>query len=108
MSDPVVDDRRRALSEARSALAIVHAQYWRALTRAATAGPARRASALVEARRLVGVAVALRGRIAAQGADAIAESASATSPTAAKRDIPAPGSESPDPRTPGGGTGSDR
>ena len=57
MSDPIANDRRRALSEARSALGIVHAQYWRALARAAKGGPAERAGALVEARRLGGVAV---------------------------------------------------
>lgn len=49
MSDPIANDRRRALSEARSALGIVHAQYWRALARAAKGGPAERAGALVEA-----------------------------------------------------------
>jgi hypothetical protein len=78
------------MSEARSALGIVHAQYWRALTCAAKGGAAERANALVEARRLLGVAVALRGRIAAQDADPIAASASAKRPTAAKRDVAGP------------------
>jgi len=41
--DPIAEDRRHAPSDARSALAIVHARYDRELTRAATGDPAARA-----------------------------------------------------------------
>ncbi len=54
MSDCTQEDHRLALHEARAALEIVHAQYHRALTRAARAESAERASALGEARRLLG------------------------------------------------------
>lgn len=41
--DPIAEDRRRASSDAGSALAIVHARYDRELARAATGDPAERA-----------------------------------------------------------------
>jgi len=53
---------RLALPGAQSASAIVDAQYWRALARARTSGPAGRAGAFAEARRLLAMAVALRRR----------------------------------------------
>ena len=65
-ADPFAEDRRHAPSDARSALAIVHARYDRELARAATGDPAERARALAEARRLVNVAVALRHRVTEQ------------------------------------------
>jgi len=68
MSDPGRPAPRLALSEANAALAIVHAQYWRALARATTGEPADRAGAFAEARRLLAVAVALRGRENSQDA----------------------------------------
>ena len=54
--------RRAALVRARCTLAIVHAQYWRALMLAEGADERERAAALAEARRLLTVAVALRRR----------------------------------------------
>jgi hypothetical protein len=62
MSDRSEDQRQRALVHARCALGIVHAQYWRALKRASSADPIERARAIAEARRLLGVAVALSRR----------------------------------------------
>jgi hypothetical protein len=66
ISDPVAEDRRSAPSETACALEIIRAQYDRELARAARGNPAERAAALAEARRLVKVAVALRGRLTDQ------------------------------------------
>lgn len=62
MSDSDPERRRHLLVHARCALAIVHAQYWRALTLAEGADMRERAAALAEARRLLTVAVGLHGR----------------------------------------------
>jgi hypothetical protein len=60
---PVSYGRHDALVHARCALGIAHAHYWRALRVAEIAGDApSRACAYAEARRLVGVAVALAAR----------------------------------------------
>jgi hypothetical protein len=71
MSDRSEDQRQRALVHARCALGIVHAQYWRALKRASSADPLERARAIAEARRLLGVAVALSRRACAPQAEEI-------------------------------------
>jgi hypothetical protein len=81
MSNPIRNDHRHAVCEARSALEIIHAQYHRALTRAARSESAERAGALAEARRLLGVAVAVRRRARARDADRIAAAAAAQSAT---------------------------
>jgi len=62
MGDRGQPSDRLALPGAQSALAIVHAQYWRALARATTGEPADRAGAFADARRLLAIAVALRRR----------------------------------------------
>jgi hypothetical protein len=72
ISDPVPEDHREARSEAGPALEIVHAQYHRALTRAARGEAAERAGALAEARRLLKVAVGLRRRVSDQDVGGIA------------------------------------
>ena len=54
--------RRRELVRVRSALGIVHAHYWRALTVAENARGVERAAAFEEGRRLTIIAVALRRR----------------------------------------------
>jgi hypothetical protein len=89
MSDPVPEDHRQARSEAESALEIVHAQYHRALKRAARGESTERAGALAEARRLLKVAVALRGHITDQDVGGIAARVrpSATSPRASLRSL---------------------
>jgi hypothetical protein len=74
MSYPVADDDRQARPGAGSALEIVHAQYHRALALAASGEPAERAVALAEARRLVKVAVELRGAITDRDAVEVAAS----------------------------------
>jgi hypothetical protein len=72
VDDAVPPADRLSLPETKSALAIVHAQYWRALARAAAGEPAERAGAFAEARRLLGVAVALHRGVGAEGDDGIA------------------------------------
>jgi hypothetical protein len=87
MSDPVPEDHRQARSEAESALEIVHAQYHRALKRAARSEAAERAGALAEARRLLKVAVALRGRVTDQDAGGVAARVPAERHEPARRDL---------------------
>jgi hypothetical protein len=53
----------------RSLLGIVDAHYHRAVARARTADAAERAAALAEARRLIGVAAALRANAVADAPD---------------------------------------
>lgn len=65
-------------------LEIVHAQYLRAVSHLATADPAQREWALAEARRLLGVAVAVR-----RGAKALTDDPSAAA-RAADGDMSAP------------------
>lgn len=65
IGDPAAKDRRQAPPETGSALAIIHAQYHRALARAAKPKPGEGDGALAEARRLVKVAAALRDRCTA-------------------------------------------
>jgi hypothetical protein len=72
VDDPVPRADRLSLPETTSALAIVHAQYWRALARARSGEPAERAGVSAEARRLLGVAAELRARIGPQDGDGIA------------------------------------
>jgi|ERR1700758_1336364 hypothetical protein len=69
IGNPAARDPRQAPSETRSALAIIHAQYFRELARAASSGPGERARALAEARRLAKVAAALHGRGTDQDVD---------------------------------------
>jgi hypothetical protein len=63
MSDAVGEDQGVVFPDPRSALEIVHAQYWRELARAAVGESTERARVHAEARRLLAVAVALRGRV---------------------------------------------
>jgi hypothetical protein len=79
------NDHQEAPPEARSALEIIHAQYHRAMRRAARGDSAERASAFAEARRLLGVAVALRGRTSARDAEA-----SAAAVPAGRQETPSP------------------
>jgi hypothetical protein len=72
VSDAVPDDDREALPEPRSSLGIVYAQYQHALARATTSDPADRAGAFAEARRLLQVAIALRGLVSPQDPDVVA------------------------------------
>jgi hypothetical protein len=81
VSDPARHNQLQPLPEASPGLEIVLAQYHRAVTRAAMADPAERASALEEARRLVGVAVAVRRRAEARAADGTPAAAPARSAT---------------------------
>lgn len=62
MSGPDAQARHRALVHAICALGIVHAQYRRALMLAERADGGERRTALAEARRVLGEAVALSGR----------------------------------------------
>lgn len=79
MSDRVAEDRRPAPRETAVALAIINAQYDRALARAAGGDPAERPVVLAEADRLVKCAAVLRGRVADPDFELIA--APAGSPT---------------------------
>jgi hypothetical protein len=90
LSEPVPDDdrendHRETPPEASSALEIIHAHYHRAMRRAARGESAERASAFAEARRLLGVAVALRARTGARDAEA-----SAAAVPAGRREPPSP------------------
>lgn len=67
MSGPDAQARHRALVQAICALGIVHAQYRRALMLAERADGGERRTALAEARRVLGEAVALSGRARAAG-----------------------------------------
>lgn len=88
MTDGVSEERHDALVRARCALSIVHAQYFRALHLAQTSeGRRDRSEALAEARRLVGIAVALRCRAEALQAEElkIAESPERRAPESRRR-----------------------
>jgi hypothetical protein len=71
ITDPPTRDHRSAPSDVGSVLEIIHAQYHRELARAAGGDPAEPAGALAEARRLVRLAVALRGGVATREVDHI-------------------------------------
>ncbi len=72
--------RHRELVRVRSALGIVHAHYWRALTLAEHARGFERAAAFKEVRRLTAIAVALRRRL-----DALQAAETSSSPTSGHR-----------------------
>jgi hypothetical protein len=72
MSHSVPSARQPSPPRRKSAPELVHAQYWRALARIAKGEPADRAAAFAEARRLIGIAVALRRRITSQDAPSVA------------------------------------
>lgn len=65
MSGPEPQERHRALVHAVCALGVVHAQYRRALMLAERADGRERQTALADARRALGVVVALRGSVQA-------------------------------------------